>query len=469
MRSLLLGVSHLVAGIALFFLVPDPTLGFALFLLLSLAVILAFPLVIRQKYTQEVAAIEQQLQKIVEGHVPNFDDASAPWEKISKHIKSITTYMRISQQSLEDRISILEDQNDQLKEERLRTKEALMILDQSTKLQNQMRGLMNLERLMSHAMSTLLAEMSAHQAVFFRLNPDQGTLQARCQFNLNFPEDKDYPAEELLVFFEEQLTLSRVLQEGSDTALSTELNAQQQVLPLPFEHCAMVAPLIIDREIWGVVCMLDKETRGGLDKHFLERDQMLFESLVQSLQKDIKRAYLFDLATVDNLSGLYIRRYFEKRFEEELKRARRYQTPFSLLMMDIDFFERFNQTYGYQQGNRAIAEVSELMLQQIRQDIDVLSRYSGDEFALLLPQTEKEHAVQVAERIRVQIENMRFEGVPDTGEPHLTISIGVSTYPSNGEGVKEILEHADKGLYLAKEKGRNQIAFYTDEERLQVL
>jgi len=158
------------------------------------------------------------------------------------------------------------------------------------------------------------------------------------------------------------------------------------------------------------------------------------------------------LAYLDGLTGIFNRRYFETRITEEIERARRFGNELSLIMVDVDKFKSLNDNFGHLLGDEVLRQVSSLLSRQIRK-IDVVCRYGGEEFVILLPQTAVEQALHVAEKLRHAVEEWQFPGVPRT----LTISGGVAVFPKHGNTRDELVKAADAALYGAKEAGRNRI------------
>jgi diguanylate cyclase (GGDEF)-like protein/PAS domain S-box-containing protein len=164
---------------------------------------------------------------------------------------------------------------------------------------------------------------------------------------------------------------------------------------------------------------------------------------------------LLRLATTDELTNLYNRRHFFSLSEQTLQRSRRYDEPLALLMCDIDFFKHINDTFGHATGDLVLQRVAEIIHLTLR-DTDIAGRIGGEEFAILLVQTSQHNALEVAERLRHQIENSRIY-LEDGHLVPLTMSIGVAipVYPL--ETLATLLQHADQALYQAKRAGRNQI------------
>jgi len=168
------------------------------------------------------------------------------------------------------------------------------------------------------------------------------------------------------------------------------------------------------------------------------------------LEEELRRQ-----AHVDYLTGVYNRRHFMERAEQELHRAQRYGSPLSMLMLDIDHFKLINDRYGHKVGDIVLKAVADLCHATFR-DVDILGRLGGEEFAVLLPETDQHFAIEAAERLRDTITNARIPlagGLPVT----FSVSIGVSSMQSPDDNIDVLLNLADKALYAAKESGRNRV------------
>lgn len=158
----------------------------------------------------------------------------------------------------------------------------------------------------------------------------------------------------------------------------------------------------------------------------------------------------------DYLTGLNSRDWFMNQALIELNRANRFSSPLSLLMLDIDFFKAVNDTHGHQVGDIALKSVADIAKSTLR-DFDICARLGGEEFAVLLPETNKSQAYEVAERLRLAIENSKVP-LPSGGLPlTMTISIGVSSMTSKDDNIDVLISKADKALYEAKKTGRNKV------------
>ena len=187
--------------------------------------------------------------------------------------------------------------------------------------------------------------------------------------------------------------------------------------------------------------------------------------LIEALPVEQKEAYetVLRLATVDDLTGLYNRRYFDLRLHEEVERARRFTTNFALIMIDIDDFKHINDTYGHLLGDKVLQELSSLLQKELR-TIDVVSRYGGEEFVAILPGAERSSAQLAADRLGKAAESYSF-----TQEKlHLTVSIGVAVFPKHGTQPDELIDKADKAMYCAKSQGKNRFCVAHNNENMKV-
>lgn len=178
---------------------------------------------------------------------------------------------------------------------------------------------------------------------------------------------------------------------------------------------------------------------------------------IKSLQDSLKESnrQLMELSQTDALTGLANRRRLMEILTIEFERSRRNSTPFSLLMIDLDHFKKINDNYGHQEGDIVLRSLAELMRAHLRQ-YDTAARFGGEEFSLVLPETDPVEAAGVAERIRKEISRMRFSGALENVE--ITASIGVASTPHpNFEQVDDLLRAADDALYEAKNNGRNRV------------
>ncbi len=203
-------------------------------------------------------------------------------------------------------------------------------------------------------------------------------------------------------------------------------------------------PLLVNKRCIGVVNAVNKV--DGFSKDDVQKVNLL----INNIAGIIENARLYELATKDGLTNLYVRRYFDIRIKEEFIRARRYNTDLSLIMTDIDHFKSINDTYGHQTGDRVLAKIANLILKCVRK-IDIPCRYGGEEFAIILPETGLSGAYKLAQRIRKEVEEANIEGLG------VTVSVGVGSFKNYLKEPNQLIKGVDEALYRAKENGRNRV------------
>lgn len=213
----------------------------------------------------------------------------------------------------------------------------------------------------------------------------------------------------------------------------------------------MSIPLISFGQTLGVLTLHSSQRNA-----FRENELQSLESVADICANSIQNAHYVErvkqLAYIDGLTGIFNRRFFELRILEEIERARRYESGMAVIMADIDQFKRLNDEFGHLLGDEVLRQVSSLFHQQLRK-IDVVCRYGGEEFAILLTQINNQQAVAIAEKLRRLVEGYQFPGVPRT----VTMSAGVAAFPAHGTTRDALIRSADNGLYAAKQAGRNRV------------
>ncbi|MCZ6619580.1 MAG: diguanylate cyclase [Gammaproteobacteria bacterium] len=211
----------------------------------------------------------------------------------------------------------------------------------------------------------------------------------------------------------------------------------------------------------------DRKTGTKLDLaviavHYFMRVQ---KQLTNPAVVEIKFLQLTEASVIhDELTGVYNFRYFQNRIEQEINRVKRYDRGMSLLMIDVDDFKNFNDKNGHLEGNVALKKLAGILGKSVR-DVDMVCRYGGEEFAVILPTTRKNGALTTAEKLRTRVERARFSGGANQPQGRVTISIGVATVPGDASNSEELIARADAALYRAKALGKNRVESFSDERR----
>ena len=225
-------------------------------------------------------------------------------------------------------------------------------------------------------------------------------------------------------------------------------------LGLRHTRSAMIVPLMVEDRVAGALVV-----ESGQENRYDEHHLAVLTTLAQQAAAALESANQQRRATIDSLTGFYLREYFFRRLAEEQRRARRYGGQFALLMIDLDGFKTVNDRYGHLAGDRYLRSVSRTIRDQLR-GADMPCRYGGDEFSVLLPETDLHGACIIGERIRKAVAGLEIEaeGVLLRG----TVSIGLATFPEHArsDDEKSLMRHADEALYRAKRAGRDRVVPY---------
>ena len=190
---------------------------------------------------------------------------------------------------------------------------------------------------------------------------------------------------------------------------------------------------------------------------FLSKNMRRSENLFHQLLKKTR-----ELSITDGLTGLYNQTHFIERLRHEIAQSKRYNQCFSLIIFDVDDFKNYNDHNGHLYGSSALTEIGGLVKKVFRSS-DILARYGGDEYVIMLPNTDKVGSFLAAERLREMVEDEVFPGEEKQPKGKITISLGITGFPEYGKTVEEILSNADAALYRAKKMGRNRTVIFSED------
>jgi len=190
---------------------------------------------------------------------------------------------------------------------------------------------------------------------------------------------------------------------------------------------------------------------------YLSRNLQENEQRIHELLKKTR-----ELSVTDGLTGLYNQSHFFLLFKLQLEKSKRYETAFSVIIFDVDHFKQYNDHNGHLRGSETLRRIGGLMGEVFRSS-DILAKYGGDEFVILLPNSDKIGAFLAADRLREVVEAENFQGESHQPLGKLTLSLGIASFPEHGRTVEDILDRADKALYVAKKTGRNKTLIYNED------
>lgn len=326
---------------------------------------------------------------------------------------------------------------------------------------SKMGNVLNLDQVAAEMLHTLSKAIKISRSVLLFEDPGSGYFNPR----FVYPEDKPDNKDEMRLMFDspvvtwlqketQPLTLRQIESAPQFKALweSEKENLRNSGLDL-------FCPLKSHNKLVGILGLSKKQT-GRL---YTQEDIELVMSVASQAGIVVENAQLYaqamTWAITDGLTKLYNHRYLHERLDEEIARGTRFGAAFSLVMLDIDFFKTYNDTYGHLAGDDVLSGIAQCIHSSIR-TIDMPFRHGGEEFAVILPETTIEGAYIVAERIRERIEQ-KFRG----GRAAVTASLGIASWPTDGVTKEQILASADKALYAAKATGRNRSCVPSDVKK----
>ncbi len=221
-------------------------------------------------------------------------------------------------------------------------------------------------------------------------------------------------------------------------------------------HSIASAPLMSKDKVLGILRM-DSAQKSFYTQEDLRLLDIISDLAFVALENAILYRRVSDLAITDGLTSLYVHKYFKERLANEVKRSLKSEKPFSLVLLDIDNFKDYNDKYGHTAGDLVLKHIARILTEDLRGG-DIAARYGGEEFALILVDRDKAEAVALSDRLRRRIENTSI--MLRRKKTNITISAGIATSPSDSSLVEDLLRDADRRLYKAKEKGKNQVCAY---------
>lgn len=353
-----------------------------------------------------------------------------------------------------EKIESLQDGNRELEAENRTLREKVAELHTFLNLSKTLSATLNMEELFRLALHLIGRSLHVDAYSLMLLDEAGDRLVVKAAFGL--PEDGG-PGLTLRL----GEGISGLVAQTGQAMLVPDASAESRFLEqecFPQQHGSFICvPLRIKgREVIGVLNAQKPEPHG-----FSLGDMDLFQAVANQVAAALENAQLYqrtkELSARDDLTGLFNRRHFFENLEKEIQRARRYRRVFSLLMLDLDDFKGYNDSHGHLRGDEALKEVARLLLANSRR-ADVVGRFGGEEFVVLLPEINKQGAAVVAEKMRAAVEQHPFFGRESQPGGRLTVTLGLVTYPVDSEDGLELVDLADRALYAGKQQGGNRVS-----------
>ncbi len=216
------------------------------------------------------------------------------------------------------------------------------------------------------------------------------------------------------------------------------------------------APLMAKSSLFGIIIAINDSTKSQFSEEDIHLLTIMANQAAIAFENYLLYKKLETESITDGLTGVYNYRYLVRSMGLEIKRARRFDNHFSFLMLDVDNLKEYNDRNGHLSGSRALTDIAAILVKNCR-DIDIVAKYGGDEFGLLLPQTGLDGAVVLGQRVLEAIRRFKFDG---NNQALLTCSLGIAIFPEDASEVEQLIERADAALYRAKAAGKNNIKSY---------
>lgn len=307
-----------------------------------------------------------------------------------------------------------------------------------------------------HALFSIRERFHPRQVIIFKLNPEENLLEAVASLVPLPDELRDWP----VIAEPHNCKAVRTGRHFRVNDVSVEPPCPSKFV-IPGEGSYYCGPLIAGGVIIGAVRV------EGLKDYWTPERESLLESYLSGAASALSNLRLLETtkqqANVDELTGLYNRRFLEEYARKLLAMARRKSQPLGIIMMDLDHFKEFNDVYGHEVGDRILRQFAKTATQAMR-EANLAARYGGEEFVAILPETDTQGCLRLGERIRLAVERMVVPSGTEKPLPQLTVSLGIAVYPEHGHTLEELLQASDKALYESKRAGRNRTTIYVPQE-----
>ncbi len=296
----------------------------------------------------------------------------------------------------------------------------------------------------------LIGIVNCDGCAFLLIKDNSSTILAERGFSKTFGRIKlntDIPAIKHIVQTGECISTGDITNSTFSNYLPTGCSIQSM----------LCIPVIVNDDVHGII-HLDSLKKNAFEEEDIEITRLLAKEVAIAIERAILFSEVWDISIRDGLTESFNRRKFDVDLVAGIASAKQHQKPLSLIMIDIDWFKKYNDFHGHPKGDMVLKKVTSAIIYNVRPS-DRVYRYGGEEFTVLLPNTAQEKAVIVAKRLQQAIELEEFDGETES-QPNgkLTISIGVATFPSDAKQQDELVQAADLALYRAKNSGRNMVS-----------
>lgn len=364
--------------------------------------------------------------------------------EMSYNVKKYYDKSEIVKEEVLEKQKIIEKANQQIKSKNYQLNNTIVTLNSINVLVEELISIKDTKELMETVLPQTIKLVNAQKGLIIEYLPEQNTFCVMTSVNTQSVH------EDTKIKLTDGVYLKKIFETKNYVNVSTPGKIKDE----EFQN-ALIYPLMVEDELKGAMYIMNKNDCKEDENYFVESDESTVRTLSKLVAAVWESIHLFELATIDSLSKLYVRRYLEKNLEEEMIKATRNNTQIGIMMIDIDNLQKCNDNYGYFVGDQVIKQISE----QIKDTIDefaLAARYGGEKIVIYIPEYDKEETTEVAENIREIIESMEIQ-VPIGENLKITVSIGVASFPDNGETIEDLIRSVEESLYKAKREGKNKV------------
>ncbi|QLE51842.1 PAS domain S-box protein [Nostoc sp. C057] len=334
-----------------------------------------------------------------------------------------------------------------------------------TEVTQQIRQSLNLEEVLNTTVNSIRECLGSDSVAIYQLESDGNGYFAAESLSDDYPQRLEqtlHPFSRTRDFSYYYQGLPTVLHNIQESDLSADVFELLQLYQI---KAAMVVPILNGEHLWGLLIA----HQCSAPRYWQAFEVNLLQQLASQVAIAIHQSVLYQqlqaaneelqrLATLDGLTQIANRRRFDQYLENEWHRLKREQMPLSLILFDVDFFKRYNDTYGHLAGDDCLRQLGSALKSVIKRPADLVARYGGEEFAVILPNTEIEGAISVAQTIRQAVYDLTIPHAQSSVCDHVTVSLGVASIVPNSEtSPQDLINAADKSLYIAKQQGRDRV------------
>lgn len=360
--------------------------------------------------------------------------------------------------TLEDANQKINALNNQLLEKNRELRKNIYGLHSLFEVSMDLSSILDLEGLVNSSLLTIIGQYSVKNALFMLSNKSKNnrlTVFSSRAFDHNTESLVLHPDDPLVTYFNKRPE-PIIVDKLPETAAKTRIINQIKEFGI-----SLIMPVMIENNVSGLIFLGPRLKQDGIEDRELQQLTILSNIISISLNNASLYKEVEQLSYTDGMTSLHNYRYFELRLKEEINRHARTKAGLSLLILDVDYFKNFNDTLGHQAGDEVLRLLGHILRETSREN-DIVSRYGGEEFAIILPAVDKDGALVLAERIRKKIELTPFTDEHVQPGGRVTVSIGAASLGKEETNSEDLIKKADLALYAAKHAGRNKVKLFEE-------